>query len=116
MLDSLSLAFQSQVGGLRERRSRPLRRAIERRALWMAEDAARDLPNLSLEDALDLVHLYAERSSPQVRDGGAAVARAVCRGFGTSLRSLATLRSTIKTTRPARRLLKDRHPGRSLGS
>jgi hypothetical protein len=34
----------------------------------MAEDAARDLPNLSLEDALDLVHLYAERSSPQVRD------------------------------------------------
>ena len=37
------------------------RRAIERRALWMAEDAARELPNLSLEDALQLVHLYAER-------------------------------------------------------
>src|SRR5918996_359333 len=35
------------------------RRAIERRALWMAEDAARELPNLSLEDALQLVHLYA---------------------------------------------------------
>ena len=27
----------------------------------MAEDAARELPNLSLEDALQLVHLYAER-------------------------------------------------------
>ena len=41
------------------------RRAIERRALWMAEDAAREVPNLSLEDALQLVHLYAERGSPK---------------------------------------------------
>ena len=41
------------------------RRAIERRALWAAEDAARELPNLSLEDALQLVHLYAERESPK---------------------------------------------------
>lgn len=39
------------------------RRAIERRALWMAEDAARELPNLSLQDALELVHLYFERGS-----------------------------------------------------
>jgi hypothetical protein len=30
----------------------------------MAEDAARELPNL-LEDALQLVHLYAERGSPK---------------------------------------------------
>jgi hypothetical protein len=41
------------------------RRAIERRALWLAEDAARELPNLPLEDALPLVHLYAERGSPK---------------------------------------------------
>ena len=41
------------------------RRAIERRALWMAEDAARELPNLPLEDALQLDHLYAERGSPK---------------------------------------------------
>lgn len=41
------------------------RRAIERGALWMAEDAARELPNLSLEDALQLVHLYGERGSPK---------------------------------------------------
>ena len=40
-------------------------RAIERRALWMAEDAAREMPQLSLEDALQLVHLYAERGSPK---------------------------------------------------
>jgi hypothetical protein len=31
----------------------------------MAEDAARELPNMPLEDALQLVHLYAERSSPK---------------------------------------------------
>ena len=41
------------------------RRAIERRALWLAEDAARELPNLPLEDALKLVHLYPERGSPK---------------------------------------------------
>ena len=39
------------------------RRAIERRALWLAEDAARELPNLPLENALQLVHLYTERGS-----------------------------------------------------
>jgi hypothetical protein len=31
----------------------------------MAEDAARELPNLPLEDALQLVHLYADRGSPK---------------------------------------------------
>jgi hypothetical protein len=31
----------------------------------MAEDAARELPNLSLEDALQLLHLYAEKESPK---------------------------------------------------
>ncbi len=43
----------------------PFRRAIERRALWAAEDAARELPRLTLEEALQLVHLYAERGSPK---------------------------------------------------
>jgi hypothetical protein len=31
----------------------------------MAEDAARELPNLPLEDLLQLVHLYAHRGSPK---------------------------------------------------
>jgi hypothetical protein len=31
----------------------------------MAEEAARQLPNLPLEDARQLVHLYAERGSPK---------------------------------------------------
>jgi hypothetical protein len=38
---------------------------MEQRALWAAEDAARELPNLPLEDALQLVHLYAEKDSPK---------------------------------------------------
>lgn len=41
------------------------RLAIDRRALWAAEDAARELPNLPLEYALQLVHLYAELESPK---------------------------------------------------
>jgi hypothetical protein len=41
------------------------RRALETRALWAAEDAAREMPALSLEDSLQLVHLYAERGSPK---------------------------------------------------
>ena len=40
-------------------------RAIERRAVWLAEDAVRELPNLPLHDLLQLVHLYAERGSPK---------------------------------------------------
>jgi hypothetical protein len=41
------------------------RRALDRRNLAAAEDAARDLPHLSLDDALQLVRLYAERGSPK---------------------------------------------------
>jgi hypothetical protein len=36
----------------------------------MADDAARELPNLPLEDALQLVHLYAERGSPKYQRAG----------------------------------------------
>jgi hypothetical protein len=41
------------------------KRAIERRNLWGAEDAARELPKLTLAEALELVHLYGERGSPK---------------------------------------------------
>jgi hypothetical protein len=41
------------------------RRALECRNLWGAEDAAREMGKLSLEDALRLVHLYGERGSPK---------------------------------------------------
>jgi hypothetical protein len=41
------------------------KRCIEKRALWGAEDAARELKTLALDDALQLVYLYAESSSPK---------------------------------------------------
>ncbi|HJR95735.1 MAG TPA: hypothetical protein VJ807_09885 [Gaiellaceae bacterium] len=37
----------------------------------LAEDAARELPNLPLEDALQLVHLYFERGSPKAEPAAA---------------------------------------------
>jgi hypothetical protein len=40
-------------------------RALEHRALWAAEDAAREIAELSVQDALQLVHLYADRRSPK---------------------------------------------------
>ena len=52
------------------------RRAIERRALWLAEDAARELPNLPLEDALQPVHSTASeglRRLSRRRGGGSCV-------------------------------------------
>jgi hypothetical protein len=44
--------------------------------LWIAEDAARELSSLPLEDALQIVHLYFERGSPRLslrRGGGSCV-------------------------------------------
>jgi hypothetical protein len=42
-----------------------LRRALQHGHLWAAEDAARELENVSLEDSLKLVRLYGERESPK---------------------------------------------------
>ena len=43
-----------------------LHRALKNGNLWVAEAVARELPRpLSLEDALRLVHLYAEQESPK---------------------------------------------------
>jgi hypothetical protein len=46
-------------------------------ALWMAEDEARELPNLPLEDALQFMHLHAERGSPKFEPAANAVTRAL---------------------------------------
>ena len=40
-------------------------RAVDRRNLVAAEDAAREITKLALDDALQLVHLYAEQRSPK---------------------------------------------------
>ena len=50
------------------------RRAVERRALWMAEDAARELPNLPLENALQSRPSLRRARIAEVR-AGEAVAR-----------------------------------------
>jgi hypothetical protein len=41
------------------------KRALERGNLWVAEAAAGDLPQVSLEDAYKLVCLYGEKESPK---------------------------------------------------
>jgi hypothetical protein len=41
------------------------KRALDRGNLWVAEAVARDLPQVSLEEALRLVHLYGEKESPK---------------------------------------------------
>jgi hypothetical protein len=40
-------------------------RALQHRHLWAAEDAAREMGQLALKDALQLVHLYGECGSPK---------------------------------------------------
>jgi hypothetical protein len=40
-------------------------RALKNGNVWVAEAVARELPRVSLEDALKLVHLYAARDSPK---------------------------------------------------
>jgi hypothetical protein len=40
-------------------------RALKNGNVWVAEAVARELPNVSLEDALDLVRLYATKESPK---------------------------------------------------
>ena len=74
------------------------RRAIERRALWAAEDAAREMQQLSLEDALQLVHLYAEQDSPKFDPSGDALARALSRRELTAARVLRRARDAPRQT------------------
>jgi hypothetical protein len=71
------------------------RRAIERRALGMAEDAARELPNLTLEDALRLVHLYAERGSPKLERAALRWLERYLAEGSPSLQSFATVVETL---------------------
>jgi hypothetical protein len=71
------------------------RRAIARRALWMAEDAARELPNLPLQDALKLVHLYAERRSPKYEKAAMRWLERYLTEGTTSLRDVARVTASL---------------------
>ena len=77
------------------------RRAIERRALWLAEDAARELPGSSaLQDALQLVHLYAERGSPKFEPAARRwLARYLTEGT-PSLNDVAKVTASLAKQRP----------------
>ena len=99
-----------------------LRRALETRALWAVEDAAREMPNLSLQDGLQLVHLYAERGSPSTRRrrcaGSSAIWQKANRGCGTLRRSRrvspsATLQATIRASAVRNRTLRLQRHDRS---
>jgi hypothetical protein len=70
--DSLSLKAPSQAAACEHlfvtsqgHTYAEFKRALERGNLWVAEAAARDLPQVSLEDALRLVRLYRECGSPK---------------------------------------------------
>ena len=62
----------------------------------MAEDAARELPNLPLEDALQLVHLYFERGSPKAEP---AARRWLVRYLTEGTRACKTSRRSLRVLR-----------------
>jgi anti-anti-sigma factor len=88
------------------------RRAIERRVPWTAEDAARALPNLPLEDALRLAQLYAERGSPKYEK---AALRWLERYLAEGLAPAPTLRGCHARARAPRRVERcDLAPSRAV--
>jgi hypothetical protein len=78
------------------------RRAIERPSALATGDAAREIPNLSPQDALQLVHLYADRGSPkheQCRDGLARIERYLSEG-SPRLKHVAEIASGLPSVNP----------------
>ena len=58
-------------------------RALRNGNLWAAEAEARDMRHVSLEDALKLVHLYAEKEAAKVWFGGDEMAEPLPRSAVT---------------------------------
>jgi hypothetical protein len=56
---------RTYVLGLARRPVRGVPGALKNGNVWVADAVARELPKVSLEDALKLVHLYAEKESPK---------------------------------------------------
>ena len=61
----------------------------------MAEDAARELPNLPLEDALQLVHLYFERGSQKAEPAARRWLVRYLREGTPSLRDIAKVTASL---------------------
>ena len=66
----------------------------------MAEDAARELPNLPLEDALQLVKLYAERGSPKYEKAALRWLERYLSEDSPSLRDVAKVTATLAKLEP----------------
>jgi hypothetical protein len=71
------------------------KRALERGNLWVAEAAARDLPQVSLGDALRLVYLYAERESPKYEKAAMRWLERYLTESSPSLREFANIVETL---------------------
>jgi hypothetical protein len=76
------------------------KRALERGNLWVAEAAAQDLPQVSLEDALKLVHLYAERESPKFEAAAMKWLRRYLNESSPTLANFAKVTGNLATMRP----------------
>jgi hypothetical protein len=76
------------------------KRALERGNLWVAEAAARDLPQVSHDDALKLVHLYAERESPKFEAAAMKWLRRYLNESSPTLANFAKITENLATMRP----------------
>ena len=66
-------------------------RALKNGNLWVAEAEARDLRHVSLEDALKLVHLYAEKESPKYEKAAMKFLRRYLDEKSPTLKNFATV-------------------------
>jgi hypothetical protein len=78
------------------------KRALDRGNLWVAEAVARDLPQVSLQDALRLVHLYGEKESPKYERAAMRWLKRYLTESSPSLRSFADVTRAL-AEREARR-------------
>lgn len=76
-------------------------RAIQRRSLHEAEAAAHELAAISLDDALQLVHLYAERGSPKYERAALRWLARYVTETRPALRDLALVAASLADRAPA---------------
>jgi hypothetical protein len=98
-IDKAPLSSPARV--LRARHVETFKRNAQERLknkLVKVEDAARELPNLPLEDALQLVHLYFERGSPKAEPAARRwLVRYLSEGT-PSLRDVAKVTASLTST------------------
>ena len=68
--------------------------------LWVAETVARDMPHVPLEDALELVYLYAEKESPKYERAAMNILRRYLDEKELTLKNFAKVVRSLKERRP----------------